>query len=103
MGRVRVWLAIATSAPVVRRSLVACVLVGTILVAINHGEGLVHGRIDPIKVAQVALTFLVPFVVSMASSVAAIEASRAQHAKRLSSSDGGRSPAIPKEPATHQR
>jgi hypothetical protein len=55
---------------------VTSLLVGTILVVINHGDSLTRGRIDIGLGAQIVLTFVVPFVVSTFSSVAAIEGHR---------------------------
>ncbi len=97
MERVRSWLTIATSSSVLRRSGVTCVLVGTILVAINHGESLLQGRIDPVTAVQIALTFLVPFVVSMTSSVAAIEGHGSNNGRHFSSFANGRGPICPVE------
>ena len=45
--RVASWLRVAVQPPVVRRSATVCLLVGTILVAINHGPQLVAGAVSP--------------------------------------------------------
>jgi len=74
--RLRAWMEIATHRSVLTRSLVTCGLVGTILVAINHGGRVTSGSIDGGLAVQIGLTFLVPFVVSMVSSVAAISGHR---------------------------
>jgi len=65
---------VATERSVLRRALVSCVLVGVLLTAVNHGPELARGEIDPLLVVQVALTLLIPLVVSIVSSVAAIRA-----------------------------
>jgi hypothetical protein len=55
--RVANWLRVAVEPPVVKRSATVCVLVGTI---------------SPTLLLQVVLTYLVPFMVSTATSVAAL-------------------------------
>ncbi len=66
------WLRLARDPLVVRRALRTMLLVGTILVAINHGDVLIRGQIDAEHVFKVGLTLLVPYGVSTASSVAAL-------------------------------
>lgn len=50
--------------PLVRSGLKTAVAVGTILTVINHGVALIRGRIGVGLVAEVALTYLVPYAVS---------------------------------------
>lgn len=72
----RAW-RIACSPPVVRRATRFMIVVGGILVAINHGDALLLGDIDGNRLAKIVLTPIVPYVVSTLSSVAAIrDASR---------------------------
>ena len=66
------WLRIAFSWPVVRRACVFAVVVGAILIAINHGPAILGGEVDCGRLAQMALTVLVPYSVSTLSSVLAI-------------------------------
>jgi len=47
-----------------RRSLVIALLVGSVLVAINHGDALLSGRWPPALVWKIPLTYLVPFLVA---------------------------------------
>jgi len=47
-------------------------VVGTILVAINHGDALLAGKVDADRVFKICLTLLVPYGVSTTSSVAAL-------------------------------
>jgi hypothetical protein len=68
----REWLEIATRAGVVRRALAYAVIVGIVLIAINHGDALVRGELDPGRLLKMGLTVLVPYTVSTLSSVAAI-------------------------------
>lgn len=66
------WLRLATSAPVVRRALKYAVVVGAILIAINHGDAILDARMDPRRLAKMGLTVLVPYMVSTLSSVGAL-------------------------------
>jgi hypothetical protein len=65
-------LQLATSPDVVRRALWYSVVVGSILIAINHGDALVHGDVEPTRLLKMALTAFVPYVVSTLSSVQAL-------------------------------
>ena len=65
------WLRIAREPSVVKRALRTMAVVGAILVAINHGDALLHGELDANRVFKIALTLLVPYGVSTTSSVAA--------------------------------
>ena len=64
-------LAIAFRGCVVKRALVISAIVGTILVAINHGNCIVMGHFGFTCAVQSGLTFLVPYCVSTVSSVLA--------------------------------
>jgi hypothetical protein len=68
------WWAIARSRPVVLRALGYLVVVGGILIAINHGDALLRGELDGTRWIKMLLTPLVPYVVSTLSSVGAIRA-----------------------------
>jgi hypothetical protein len=46
--------------------------VGGILVAINHGDAILHGEIDRVRWVKMFLTPVVPYLVSTLSSVSAI-------------------------------
>jgi glyoxylase I family protein len=70
------WLALATSADVVRRALLMSALVGALLIAINHGDALRRGELDRTRVLKMALTLLVPYSVSTYSSVGAMRSLR---------------------------
>ncbi len=64
-------LRLAFTGPVVKRGLLFAVVVGPILVAINHGDSLLAGQLDARRSLKIGLTFLVPYLVSTVSSVAA--------------------------------
>lgn len=69
------WIALATSPSVVRRATVVALVVGTILVAINHGDAIAQGEVSAGRLVRIALTVLVPYCVSTYSSVSALRAS----------------------------
>jgi len=78
-------LAVATSGPVVRRALVYFGVVGSVLIAINHGDAILRGDIDGIRWLKMLLTPVVPYVVSTLSSVSAIRANLLAQAEAVSS------------------
>jgi len=53
-----------------RRALLTALIVGSVLIAINHGAAILNGEVTRSRLIQMALTFLVPFTVSIVSSVA---------------------------------
>ncbi len=66
------WLALARSPAVVRRALGYAVVVGAILISINHGDAILRGDVDRGRLTKMALTLLVPYCVSTLSSVGAL-------------------------------
>lgn len=77
------WWKLASRGDVVKRALAYALIVGAILIAINHGDALLTGRVDATRVWKMLLTTLVPYAVSTLSSVGAM-----RQAARLR--DGGR-------------
>lgn len=69
-------LRLAFEPAVVRRALLFAVIVGPILIAINHGDGLLRGQLGAERWLKMGLTMLVPYLVSTISSVAALRGSR---------------------------
>jgi len=70
------WLAVARQRAVVLRACKFALVVGAVLIAINHGDALIAGELPPRRWLQMGLTVLVPYVVSTLSSVGAILAVR---------------------------
>ena len=66
------WMQLATSASVVRRAAIVALIIGAVLVAINHGDAIVRGDMSPARALRIVLTVLVPYCVSTYSSVSAI-------------------------------
>ena len=63
---------LAISGAVVRRALAYALVVGTVLIGINHGDVILHGEIEPGRYLKMALTVMVPYAVSTLSSVQAL-------------------------------
>ncbi len=72
------WLRIAYEPGVVRRACGYAVVVGAILIAINHGPALLNGEITRGRLISMALTVCVPYCVSTLSSVGAIRKLRGE-------------------------
>ena len=53
----------------VRRARQTALIVGTVLLVINHGPAILAGELTGGRVLQILLTFLVPYTVSTISSV----------------------------------
>jgi hypothetical protein len=69
-------LAIACSPPVVRRGLLFALIVGGVLVTINHADALWRGDLDAVRLVRIALTVATPYIVSTVSAVLALRDSR---------------------------
>ncbi len=69
---IREWLHIASRRPIVMRGCKYALVVGSILIIINHGNAIIGGTVDSTRVVQMILTLLVPYCVSTASGVGAI-------------------------------
>ena len=66
-------LALCFSRSVVRRATYSAIIVGSILIIINQSNALLHGDLDYMLLARIALTMIVPYVVSTVSSVTTIQ------------------------------
>ena len=65
------------------RALKYAIVVGAILIAINHGDALLRGDLDAVRLFRMALTVAVPYCVSTASSVEAVRTLRRQSGSTL--------------------
>lgn len=63
------WLVIAFEKTIFFRSLKVALTVGTMLMLINHGERLLSGTLELQHGIKIALTYLVPYMVSTYSSI----------------------------------
>ena len=66
------WFHLASSPPIVRRALSYAIGVGSLLIVINHGDAILRGDLSIARLLRMALTVMVPYCVSTASSVGAI-------------------------------
>jgi hypothetical protein len=69
-GSILAWLCQACHPATVRRAGITAVIVGVLLVAINHGYAIAQGDISFLRLFQIVLTFAVPYMVSTVSSIA---------------------------------
>ena len=63
------WFRLAAHPATVRRALVTALIVGALLIAINHGAAIISGQVTRTRIFQMCLTVLVPYIVSTVSSV----------------------------------
>ena len=68
------WFALARRSDVVRRAARTAVVVGALLVVINHGDALLTGSVTMPQMLKMLLTIAVPYCVSTYSSVGALRA-----------------------------
>ena len=68
----KVWLTLCFSKPVMKRASWTSLIVGAILILINHGNAILKGEVDLLRILQMCLTVIVPYIVSTVSSVATL-------------------------------
>jgi len=83
------WIQFAAKPEVVRRGVLYAVVVGSLLVAINHSDALTRGEVSSGRVWRICLTVMVPYLVSTLSSVAAMREARTRTATTVCSTDSG--------------
>jgi len=77
---------LARKPSVVKRALKFAVVVGIVLISINHGDAILKGEVTHRRLFQMALTVMVPYVVSTLSSVQAMrERARVETVRTLDS------------------
>jgi hypothetical protein len=69
---------LALQPSVVRRALKYAFVVGLVLISINHGDAILKGQMSASRLFKMALTVMVPYVVSTLSSVGALKDRNAQ-------------------------
>jgi len=57
---------------IVKRASITALIVGAILITINHGDALLKGQLDNGRLFKIVLTLFVPYVVSTVSSVSTV-------------------------------
>ncbi len=63
---------------IIKRASVTALVVGTILILINHGDALLSGQVDVNRLFKIILTVLVPYIVSTVSSASTILSMRGE-------------------------
>ncbi len=66
------WASLALRRSVVRRGLMYAVIVGAVLITINHGDAILRGDVGTGRLLKMGLTVMVPYIVSTLSSVGAL-------------------------------
>jgi len=74
----RIWIKLALTPSVVRRGLLYAVIVGSVLIIINHSDAILRGEISSGRAWRMALTVTVPYIVSTLSSVGAMRKTTAK-------------------------
>lgn len=72
MQLIRLWCRLACTHSVVIRGLKYAAVVGAVLVSINHGDAILRGDWSAGRLIKIVLTILVPYCVSVLSSVGAM-------------------------------
>ena len=70
--------ATACQGSVVKRALKYAVVVGVVLIMINHSDAILQGQVTRGRFFKMALTVLVPYIVSTLSSVGAMRERRTE-------------------------
>jgi len=65
------WFKLAVRRDILLRGLKVGIIVGTLLTAINYGDVLIGGELQPVMYWKIMLTYCVPFCVSTYASVEA--------------------------------
>jgi len=68
----KTWFDLFTDRTIVRRGLKFALVVGFVLIAINHGDAILSGEVGTTRVAKMVLTVMVPYFVSVFSSITAV-------------------------------
>ena len=63
------WFQYATHPATVKRAFITALIVGTVLICINHGPAILNGQVTTFRIVQMCLTVFVPYAVSTISSV----------------------------------
>ena len=68
----RKFIALCFTKGIAKRASITALIVGAILIAINHGDALLKGQLDNDRLFKIVLTLFVPYIVSTVSSVSTI-------------------------------
>lgn len=76
--KMKEFLALCFTKNIVKRASITALVVGTILIAINHGDALLSGQVDTSRLLKITLTIFVPYIVSTVSSASTILSMRGE-------------------------
>lgn len=68
----KIWLTLCFTKPMMKRASWTALIVGTILILINHGNSILKGEVNLTRILQMCLTVIVPYIVSTVSSVSTL-------------------------------
>ena len=68
----RKFLSLCFTKSIVQRASATALIVGAILILINHGDALLSGQVDTSRFFKIILTVFVPYIVSTVSSASTI-------------------------------
>ena len=70
--------ALCFTKPIVKRASLTALVVGAILIIINHGDALISGQVGVDRLFKIILTVCVPYIVSTVSSASTMLSIKAQ-------------------------
>ena len=76
------FLTLCFTRPIMKRAVITALLVGAILIAINHGDAILRGQMNADRWLKDALTVLVPYLVSTVSSASTLMSVRQEKGNR---------------------
>ena len=76
------FLRLCISKSIIKRALLTALVVGAILIAINHGDAILRGQMNTDRWLKAALTVLVPYLVSTISSASTLMSIRQENGGR---------------------
>lgn len=79
-GEMSEFLMLCFTERIVKRAGATALVVGAILIVINHGDALLSGQVDANRLFKIILTMLVPYIVSTVSSASTILSMREKQA-----------------------
>ncbi len=82
---IETWLQTARRPDIIRRGLKVGLIVGTILMLINHGDVMLTGHVSAETIIKIILTYGVPFGVSTYASVSALRERMREQELKMSS------------------
>lgn len=68
----KIFLGLCLTPSIIKRALLTALVVGAILIAINHGDAILQGEMNTERWLKAALTVLVPYLVATVSSASTL-------------------------------